>query len=306
MRTVDPGLGEAVGDEFPGERLHARQHAGAAHQQGDLAAQRPPGGGHLDGDHAAADDREPARHPPGGGGLTAGPRPRVRQPRQVGQGRAGAGADGHRVACGEHPPTAVRVRDGDPADAVEPGVAAHQVDPGGREPVDLAVVLPVRGEVVAPGQHRRGVQRSGDRLAGARQPARLRERDGRPQQRLAGHAGPVRALAADQFALHQRHGQTGRPGPVREVLPGGAAAEHEDVVLRLVVVRPLARCRCHPSASRVRWCDDHPPSAGGRARRPGRLAGTNPGDRGKWGRRDDVPGTRPPAAATTRERTWAS
>ena len=50
------------------------------------------------------------------------------------------------------------VADGDLPLAGQPAVAAHQVDPGSVEPLDLPVVLPVVREGVAPLEHLGGLE----------------------------------------------------------------------------------------------------------------------------------------------------
>src|SRR5690606_13042382 len=70
---VGAGRGERLGDQFPGERLHAGQQALAADQDGDAGAEPLPGGGHLGGDDTAADHDEPSGHGLGAGGLPARP-----------------------------------------------------------------------------------------------------------------------------------------------------------------------------------------------------------------------------------------
>ena len=70
---VHARIGEGGGHEFAGEGLLVAQQR-AAHQQGHGHAERPVGGGHLHGDHAAADDGEVAGQVGHRGGVPAGPR----------------------------------------------------------------------------------------------------------------------------------------------------------------------------------------------------------------------------------------
>ncbi len=228
---VHAGLGEPLGDQFSGEGLHpGEQPALAAHQEGHPGAEGLPGGGHLDGDHSAADHDEPAGRALGAGGLAAGPGAYVGEPGQVGQGGGAAGADGDGVAGGQHPAGAVGRGHLHGARPGEPSQPAVQVGADALHPLDLAVVLPVGGESVAAGEDRRGVERALRRVGEAGQAAGVRAGEDRAQQGLAGHARPVGAFAADQFALHDRGGQTGRPGAVGDVLPHGARADHDYVV----------------------------------------------------------------------------
>ena len=122
-------------------------------------------------DDAAADDGQPARHLLRGGRLPAGPRPRRGEPGEVGQHGAAARADGDGVPGGQR-----RVP---PSGSVTTTRGARRAGRGrarGRrrriQPAGLAVVLPVRGEAVAAGEHRRGVQPAGHGLRGARDTAR--------------------------------------------------------------------------------------------------------------------------------------
>ena len=162
---VHPGLGQAATDELPGERLHPGQQAVGLGQQRDLSAQALPGAGHLDPDPAAADDGQPARHGAGVGGLPVGPRARLGQPGQLGQGRAAAGADHDGLPGGQRHRPAVGGRHRDPPVAVQPAVAADQVGTEAFQPGGLPLVVPVGHPFVPALEHRRGVHRPGDRLA---------------------------------------------------------------------------------------------------------------------------------------------
>ena len=133
-------LGQRLGDQLAGEGLHAGQQALAADQQGDLGAEGLPGGGHLGGDHTAADHDQPAGHGVCAGGLAAGPRLDLGEPGQVGEEGAGAGAHGDRVPGGEHVRLAVGAVDRHGARAGEAAVAAVEVGSDTVQPADLAVV----------------------------------------------------------------------------------------------------------------------------------------------------------------------
>lgn len=213
---------ERLGDQFTGEGLHAGQQALATDEDGDLGAEGPPGGGHLHGDDTAADDDQPAGDRLRAGGLTAGPGFDLRESRQVGQEGATAGGDHHRVPGGEDVAPAVRGVHDHAAGPGQARVTAVEARPDALQPAGLAVVLPMGGLVVAVGEDLGGVQRAVDQVAQAGYAARVGTGDRRAQQGLAGHARPVRALAADQFALHDRSGQAGRTGAVGDVLPHGS------------------------------------------------------------------------------------
>ena len=113
--------------------------------------------------------------------------------------------------------------------ARESARTAHERDAGALDPPHLARVVPVRGEPVTTGEGGGDVLLAGDGLPGAVDRAGLVEHLGPPQQRLAGHAGPVGALAADQLRLDQRGGQTALHDDVGDVLPRRSRAEDDDV-----------------------------------------------------------------------------
>ena len=99
----------------------------------------------------------------------------------------------------------------------------------------------MRGERFAAGERRVDVLLAGDRLRRAVDGAGLGEHLGAAQQRLARHAGPVGALAADQFALDEDGGQPAPHDDVGDVLPRRA--------------RPRGRRR---RRSAPRWSPAHP------------------------------------------------
>lgn len=222
-------LGEPLGDRVADEPLHPGQQR-AAGQQGDLGAEALPQGGHFHAHPAAADDGEPAGYVAVVGALAVGPGAGFLDTRHVGQYGSAAGGDGDRVPGGEGAAPTVGRDDGHPARSVDPALPAEQGGADGLDPVGLPGVVPVGDVVIAPGEDLGRVEPSGDRLAGTVDPARVRDRDDRPQQRLAGDAGPVRALPADQFALDHGDGQPGRAGMVGGVLADRARSEHDHVI----------------------------------------------------------------------------
>src|SRR5215203_672379 len=151
--------------------------------------------------------------------------------------RPGADRDG--VPGGQPGAGAVLAGHDDGPLAVEPSGAAQERDAGAVDPLHLPGVVPVGGEHVAPGQGGGDVLLAGHGLPGAVDRARLGQHFGRPQQRLAAHAGPVGALAADQLVLDQRRGHPAADGDVGDVLAGGSGTEDDDVV-------GLLRCVGHP------------------------------------------------------------
>src|SRR6516162_9144327 len=127
----------------------------------------------------------------------------------------GGGAGGHhdRVPCPQF-----GVADLHDAVARDPARAAKQVDPRLLQPFDLAVVFPVVREGVAAGQDRRGIEARAD---GAAHAVGLCYRRHRAKQRLARHARPVRAFAADELRFHDRRAKAAAHRAFSDVLSGG-------------------------------------------------------------------------------------
>ncbi|OIQ76367.1 hypothetical protein GALL_419590 [mine drainage metagenome] len=119
-------------------------------------------------------------------------------------------------------------------------MAAHEIDARAGEPLDLAVVGPVRRDRVTSGQRRRDVHSPADRLPRPRDRACGREHRTRPEERLGGHARPVGALPAGELPLDH-----GDPQPMASGSVGGVLADrprtHDDNVNDLLgVLRVLA------------------------------------------------------------------
>ena len=60
-----------------------------------------------------------------------------------------------------------------------------------------------------------------------------------PDERLGGHAAPVRALPADQFPFHDGHPQAAVGQPAGRVLAGRPGPDHQHVVYIRHEVIPL-------------------------------------------------------------------
>jgi hypothetical protein len=199
--------------------------------------------------------------------LPAGPRTRRVQPRDRRQRSGRAGADDHRPQGGQlHLPLG-GVHD-DPPLPCEPAHAADQGDAGPVQPADLARVVEAVHEGVPPGEHRRGVQRTGHRLGRTGDALRGRHGVHRSQQRLARDAGPVGALAADELALDDDDGQAALAGVVGDVLTDRSGPDHHHVV------GPHARRRRGTGGQLAsgRYPGDCARSAG-RRRAPGAMPG---------------------------------
>lgn len=102
-------------------------------------------------------------------------------------------------------------------------MAAVEVGSDAVQPGELAVVLPVGGEPVAVGEHRGGVEGALHRLGETGYAAGVGAGDGRAKEGLAGHARPVRALAADQLELHDRGGEAAARARSATFSPTGPA-----------------------------------------------------------------------------------
>jgi hypothetical protein len=249
---------------FTGERLHPRQQP-ALRNERHLRAERTEGGGHLGADDPATDDGQPRRDVLYGGRLAARPRCHVRQPADGWNVSAAAGGDHDRLACLHGGRRTVRLSDGDSTRPSDASVAADQVDAGVVQPLDLAGVAPVGGESVAPGEHRGWVQIAADGLAGSRQCASGAEGRGVAEQGLGRHAGPVRALAADELVFDDRRRQAALHYSVGDILSDRSATDDHDVEeLLRHVSSPSQRGaadgsrrsgrRCRPgSRTRRRW-----------------------------------------------------
>jgi len=112
-------------------------------------------------------------------------------------------------------------------------VAAHEGDAGALEPRDLSIVVPVRREAIPALEHGGRVERPRDRRRGTRQAPGRAEGRSVTQEGLRRHAGPVRALPADELRLHDHDGQAALRHPVGDVLADRAGADDDDVVLCL-------------------------------------------------------------------------
>src|SRR5579864_3334721 len=139
------------------------------------------------------------------------------------------------MPSGEREVLAVRRCDGDPPLSGEASTAAREVDLMSAQPLDLAVVLPVRREPVAPAEDGCTVDHAGHRLGGAVDRLRRPQHLPAAQECLARHARPVRAVTADQLALDDRAGQTSFRDAARDVLAGRPGTDDDDVVLTVAI-----------------------------------------------------------------------
>jgi hypothetical protein len=109
-------------------------------------------------------------------------------------------------------------------------VAPSQVGADSLHPVGLPAVVPVRDVAIAAAEHTGGVDRAANRLPRAVDAAGVRDRDNRPQQRLARNAGPIRTFTTDQLLLHHRDPESGGTGPFGDALADRSGANDDDVV----------------------------------------------------------------------------
>jgi hypothetical protein len=124
------------------------------------------------------------------------------------------------VAGGEREIRGIGATDHDPPVSVEPPGTPREIDGLGIEPLHLAVVMPMRGEAVPPAEDRSAVEPSAHRLGGAVDCLRRSERLADAEQRLAGHARPVRAVSAHELALNDRAGEATSNHAAGDVLSG--------------------------------------------------------------------------------------
>jgi hypothetical protein len=107
---------------------------------------------------------------------------------------------------------------------------ANQVRPGGLHPVGLAGVVEVGHVAVPAAEYAVWVDRTADRFARAVDPPGIGQGEHRPKQRLAGHAAPIGAFAADEFAFDDRYGQPGGATALGDVLTDGSRPDNNDVI----------------------------------------------------------------------------
>ena len=241
-----PSASNAARSSCAGERLLACEQPVRPLQDDNLLAAEPPERlGHLDPDGAAAEHEQPPRDLFGAGRGPVVP--------GAGLGQAGNGRDERAAAGGQHdgpgraqrPDGAVGGLDLDGPLPGQAAGAADEPDALAFQPAELALVPPAGGHVVALGEGGGGVQPAGDRLRGARRPARRGERVARPDECLGRDAPPVRALPADQFALHDGHPQARVGQPAGRVLAGRPGPDHQHVVcVRHEVIPPPRHDRC--------------------------------------------------------------
>ncbi len=219
--------------------------------KGHLAAQAPHRLCHLGADRAAAEDEQAAGdglHP---GHLAVGPHSRqLAQARDRRDDRDRAGRDNN-VPGGV--PHAV---DLDHAGPGQGAGATQQVDALAGQPPHLPVVGVIADHEVPPGQRRFHVD-----LRGGRRLVRVMYCLAGAQQRLGRDARPVRAVTPGQFPLDHGHPQAAVRQFTGAVLPGGAGAHNDHVIvgvhgfglppmpesqpvpLMLVILMPSGHCR---------------------------------------------------------------
>jgi hypothetical protein len=138
--------------------------------------------------------------------------------------------------------------------------AAEQLDVAVLEPRELGGVVEVVDDLVAAGEGGSDVEVARDRLGGAADAAGLGQRLVGPQQPLGRHAGPERALAADEPVLDDRHAQATVGEPPCSHLARRPGTDHHHVE------------RPHRPSCRSTMRGEHRPLGTTRLRR-GRIAG---------------------------------
>ena len=152
------------------------------------------------------------------------------------------------------------------------GLAAHQLDVAVGQPLLPRRVVPVARHLVAVPEHPARCRARRRRLGRTGAPGRC-QRLCRAEERLGRHAGVVRALAADEPALDQRHPGVGPEATQRtgEGLAGRAAADDENVPGHAALYAPRrpAVCQCNdgvrPHSACGRYGDGRVPPASGQS-----------------------------------------
>jgi hypothetical protein len=224
---------ERVAHRLADRRRLVREHAVGALDDGHGGAHPPQRLAELHADRAGAEHEQPPgnlRHP---GGLAVGPD-------AVELAQAGDRWD-HGVRSRREHDLRGRIRavaDDHATGPVQSRVTAEHGDPLGLGPGRLAGVVVSADHEVAPGEGGGGVERAGHGLAGAGRLASCGDGLARAQQRLRRDAAPVRAFAAEQLALDDRHAQVAGGQAGGAVLAGRSAADDDDV--EVTHARPLA------------------------------------------------------------------
>src|SRR6266511_2685542 len=222
---LDPVGGEDLAKRLAERARFARQQVILALDERDLRAEAADRLGELDSNGPPAQHEQPPRRLFETRGFAACPQSvelvesRDRRDRRV---RSGGDDDVLRLVG--------LAGDLDPARARNPARAPDQVDPGALEPVRLSRVVVVGDLEVAPAERLADVELAASRLAGPGRLAGVGERLAGAQQGLRGDARPVRALAADQLAFHNRDAQPALGQPGRAVLTGRAGSDDDHVV----------------------------------------------------------------------------
>ncbi len=186
-----------------------------------LAAEPAHGLRDLDAHRPATEDQQAARERLHRRRIAAGPNAvELAQTRDRRDHRIGAVGKNHVVSGVAH------AVDLDDARTREPPGAAQQVDAAIGQPALLPGVRVVGHHEVAPGKRRLDID-LGTRCRLTRRMDRLT----RSQQRLRRDTGPVRALAANELALHDPHTQAGLRERAGTMLARRAAAEHDHVIV---------------------------------------------------------------------------
>ena len=133
--------------------------------------------------------------------------------------------------------------------AVEPSLAAEELDPAFLQPGQLTGVVEVVDHLVAALEHGLRVEVAADRGADAGHAARLGQQLARSQQRLRGHAGVVGALAADQVALDDRDREPAVGEAAGADLARGAGADHDRVEFSLRLIRDTVQSEAHSTGA---------------------------------------------------------
>ncbi len=153
---VDPGLAEGRLHLLARERLLALDQPVSPMNERHPRTERRPGLRHLDPDHPASQDEEPARDLLGRRRLDIRPGTGLSETRHRRNRRGAPGRDHDGLSCDEN-----LVADAYPPLPVEPSVAADERHPALVEPWQLGRVVEIVDDLVAPGEHGLHVEPAG-------------------------------------------------------------------------------------------------------------------------------------------------
>ena len=197
------------------------------HHSDRLGAKRTQRLGHLAADRTATDHHQPPRYLFDAGRLPVRPRLRVPQTRDSRDERVAAGGEPYCVASLDRFDLAVRGCHSHDSPSGQTPLTSHERGGQLLDPAHLRAVVIVADELVAPGGHCGGVDRTGQLYSG-----HARDRGGQfhgPKQRFARDTPVVAALPSGPAPLHYRSGESSAHSPSGGYLPRRTCPYHDHV-----------------------------------------------------------------------------